>query len=554
MAGRIGGLAALLLLAMTALGISQGGGDAASSYPHGDGTPAAPVTLRVRSGQSTSGPAENAESVLLRLRPSDSPVAPAVMFDQTTVQEQGPTSPPAGEPRPLPALTAPPIAGQNCPALRPSREAGACVVFPSQLPEPPGEAFVSGPEDPAPQELAQSPTTTQANEPPPSPWVPAVVRILHASYQPQADRESAAPSKDGALTPQGDKGDNLVAAGSPGASVPEEPLLLQALEWRPESRSAVGRCERIPLVPCEADGLLAASLPAEEPNGPQPESQRAVQVTLVQARSATAAKPTPDARPAEARHLGPSPKTESTETARTTVALMPGAVLPQEPPAIAKQPPERAAPASEAGSEPAAGLPAPEGAETIQLGPFEVIDRAEGFNVALRRSKLLRTEVDIDRSVVADPTVCHLVPLTPREISVVGKRIGATHVTFSFAGNAQRPVTYLVRVTPDPDEQHQREQQRAAMERHLGDLFPQSQVRLAVAGDLWLVKGQARDANECAQILEAARVLVAGGFRANGPEGTADQGPHGTPPGHEENPRRVPPIQVVNMLRIASAR
>jgi Flp pilus assembly secretin CpaC len=329
--------------------------------------------------------------------------------------------------------------------------------------------------------------------------MPAIVRILHASYPPPADPEPAAPGKEDEVVPQGDKG---VPVGAFGARTPEEPPLLQVLEWRPEPRNPIGRCERIPLAPCHGDAPLAASLPAGEANGPERGPQRAVHVA----------------------------------TARATVALKP------------------AASASEAGTDPAAGLPAPQGAEKTRLGPFEVIDQAEGFSVALRRSKLLRTEVDIDRSVVADPTVCHLVPLTPREVSVVGKRTGATHVTFSFADGGQPPVTYLVRVTPDPDEQHEREQQRAAMERHLADLFPQSQVRLAVAGDLWLVTGQARDATECARILEAARVFVAGGLRASGPEPAADEGRPGDLPGREESPRRLPPIQVVNMLRIASAR
>ena len=50
----------------------------------------------------------------------------------------------------------------------------------------------------------------------------------------------------------------------------------------------------------------------------------------------------------------------------------------------------------------------------------------------LRRSKLLRSKIDISRSAVVDPTVCDVVQFSPREVSIIGKSQGATNVTFWF--------------------------------------------------------------------------------------------------------------------------
>ena len=50
------------------------------------------------------------------------------------------------------------------------------------------------------------------------------------------------------------------------------------------------------------------------------------------------------------------------------------------------------------------------------VGPFEILDQAEDLTVILRRSKLLRSKIDISRSAVVDPTVCDVVQFSPREV------------------------------------------------------------------------------------------------------------------------------------------
>jgi Flp pilus assembly secretin CpaC len=170
------------------------------------------------------------------------------------------------------------------------------------------------------------------------------------------------------------------------------------------------------------------------------------------------------------------------------------------------------------------------------------VDKAEELNVPVRRSKLLRTGVNIHQFIVADPSVCEVIRFTPREMAIVGKCKGATHVTFSFEDTGTPPVTYLVRVAPDPDTQGQCQ----AIEKCLAELFPDCHIQLVLAGERLLIQGQPRTVAEGAQILETARSLIFdngapqedGTIRADCQSG-AD--------------RRISSLEVVNMLRITEA-
>ena len=183
--------------------------------------------------------------------------------------------------------------------------------------------------------------------------------------------------------------------------------------------------------------------------------------------------------------------------------------------------------------------------------PFEVIDQSGELTVTVRRSKLLRTEVDIYRTAVVDPQICDVIQFTPREISIIGKGQGATHVTFWFRDGEHRPITYLVKVMPDPEERRRYEVQYEMLEDVLAELFPDSKVRLLLVADKLIVRGQAKDSEEAAQILaivrgETNRRNVRGGGRGSLGEGAAariltDQ---------ETGRRSAPRINVINMLRV----
>ena len=181
--------------------------------------------------------------------------------------------------------------------------------------------------------------------------------------------------------------------------------------------------------------------------------------------------------------------------------------------------------------------------EQVRLGQFEVIDHSEELTVVYRRSKLLRTNVDVYRTAVVDASICEVVQYTPREISVIGNGQGATHVTFWFEDGSFRPVTYLVRVVPDPEVQERQEEQYGLLEEHLAELFPESKVQLLVLADKLIVRGQARSAEEASQILAVIRGQAVRGRDLL--SGTA-----ASLVNRDETNRTVAPIQVINMLQI----
>ncbi|MCO6458429.1 MAG: pilus assembly protein N-terminal domain-containing protein, partial [Pirellulaceae bacterium] len=147
----------------------------------------------------------------------------------------------------------------------------------------------------------------------------------------------------------------------------------------------------------------------------------------------------------------------------------------------------------------------PEASGEVANGPFEIIEESGEFTLQVRRSKLLQTKQNVYRTAVVDPQICDVLQFTPREVSIIGRAQGATHVTFWFEGEDQKPLTYLVRVVPDAEEQKRAEVEYQLLEDMLADLFPDSKVRLLVMADKLIVKGQAKDSEEASQILTVVR-------------------------------------------------
>lgn len=69
--------------------------------------------------------------------------------------------------------------------------------------------------------------------------------------------------------------------------------------------------------------------------------------------------------------------------------------------------------------------------------------------VAEHGSKLLRTKADVYRTQIDDAAICDLVQVTPRELSVQGKKAGETAITVWLKDGRHRPVRLRVRVIAD---------------------------------------------------------------------------------------------------------
>ncbi|MDO4550057.1 MAG: pilus assembly protein N-terminal domain-containing protein [Planctomycetia bacterium] len=146
----------------------------------------------------------------------------------------------------------------------------------------------------------------------------------------------------------------------------------------------------------------------------------------------------------------------------------------------------------------------PESSQWSSVGPFRVSETEMEFRVISRRSKILRTKSDLIRTAIVDPSICDVVQFTPREISIIGKTVGATHVTFWFKDSTE-PVTFLVRTAPDPSLREIREKEFQLLEKNLAILFPNSKVKLTLVANKLLVTGQAKCVEEAADILRILR-------------------------------------------------
>jgi pilus assembly protein CpaC len=124
----------------------------------------------------------------------------------------------------------------------------------------------------------------------------------------------------------------------------------------------------------------------------------------------------------------------------------------------------------------------------------------EDLTVIERRSQLIITKANVIRMAIADQAVLDVAQYSPREISVIGIARGSTTMTLWFEGHRD-PLIYLVRVIRDPELDDQRRIDYGRLEQKLAVLFPNSKVYLIPTSYKLIVRGQARDQEEAANIL-----------------------------------------------------
>ena len=126
------------------------------------------------------------------------------------------------------------------------------------------------------------------------------------------------------------------------------------------------------------------------------------------------------------------------------------------------------------------------------------------MEIILRRSQLVITNSRIRRYAIADPSIIEFVTYSPTEVSLVGLALGTTTLTLWFEGN-ESPITYLVHTIQDPSLEGQRRIDYGKLERKIAVLFPNSKVYLIPLSRKIIVKGEASDATEAANILSIIR-------------------------------------------------
>ncbi len=173
------------------------------------------------------------------------------------------------------------------------------------------------------------------------------------------------------------------------------------------------------------------------------------------------------------------------------------------------------------------------------------------LDVQQRRSKILRMKQDIFRTAVADPDILEFVAFGTREIELIGKSRGSTTVTL-WMGDEQAPqiLSMLIRVIPDPTLEQDDRSEFAELADRINEMFPESRIQLIPIADKLIVRGDARDEAEAAQIM-----AVVGQSNGGGGGGLGGQqqlfSSNGRPARLYESSRAIQhDFQIVNLLHV----
>jgi pilus assembly protein CpaC len=150
--------------------------------------------------------------------------------------------------------------------------------------------------------------------------------------------------------------------------------------------------------------------------------------------------------------------------------------------------------------------------------PYEIEkmpDIQEEMEVIHRRSQLVITRAPISRIAIADPSIIDIVQYSPTEMGILALGLGSTVLHLWFDGSPD-PLIYLVEVIPDPTYEDRLQMDFGKLEKQLHILFPNSKVYLIPLRRRLVVKGQARDAEEAAHILQIVQSSVAAEYGLNG--------------------------------------
>ncbi|MCA9077010.1 MAG: pilus assembly protein N-terminal domain-containing protein [Planctomycetaceae bacterium] len=120
------------------------------------------------------------------------------------------------------------------------------------------------------------------------------------------------------------------------------------------------------------------------------------------------------------------------------------------------------------------------------------------------RSQLITTTERVRRIHIADPSVVEIIQFSETEFSLIGLNLGTTDLTFWFE-DSETPLLYLATVIPDPSLEEQRRLDYGKIERKLALLYPNSKVYLIPMSQKIIVRGQAKDPEEAARIMQVVR-------------------------------------------------
>ena len=144
----------------------------------------------------------------------------------------------------------------------------------------------------------------------------------------------------------------------------------------------------------------------------------------------------------------------------------------------------------------------------------QVIDPGHTLDIVVSRTRLILLKETPTQIQIADDSVLGHNLLSPKQMTIIGRKVGSTVLTMWFPDPKDKTkdkiLSYLVRVFPDPELKKRLELIYKALEIEIHKLFPDSMIRLTLAGDKVAVSGEAKDAFELTAILRIVRGQHAG--------------------------------------------
>jgi pilus assembly protein CpaC len=136
---------------------------------------------------------------------------------------------------------------------------------------------------------------------------------------------------------------------------------------------------------------------------------------------------------------------------------------------------------------------------------LERVDPERTLDVTTGRPAILRFRTPPFRDQVGDPEIAEALSITETELSITGKEVGSTVLNLWFKDpenpSGQQVLSYLIRVSEDPERSRQYDILLENLERDINRGFPNSVVDLSYVGSQVVVRGKARDIEEATHIL-----------------------------------------------------
>ena len=158
----------------------------------------------------------------------------------------------------------------------------------------------------------------------------------------------------------------------------------------------------------------------------------------------------------------------------------------------------------------------------------------EELEIIHHRSQLMVTRAPIARIAIADPSIIDVVQYSPTEISVIGLQVGTTELSLWFDKQAE-PLIYLVEIIRDPSWDERLRTDFGKLEKQLQILFPNSKVYLIPLQNRLVVKGQARDEEDAANIMQLVQSFTINRNGGNGDYANGGGGSGGGGGGYGNN-------------------